>query len=1186
MKQRFSALDVQVISHELHAHLLSHRLSNIHDLSSRTFQFKFQSSATQTRHILIVDSGFRCHLTNFARTTASSPSGFVEKLRKCLKTRRVTGVRQVGSDRVIELQFGVVDSAAGTGAVVDAGKAIPGVGGYRLFFEFFAGGNIILTDAVFNIITLLRIVPEGPNQKKVARGEVYNISSERQAFGVNKITRDQIVSALTSHVEKREKEGQRTEEDLKDWQKKKLKKTRKDEGLNRVLGAVMTEFSATLIEHCLLSVGMNPELKVADVVGDDGAIDRVFGSLEMGEKIVKDIISNKEVTGWIIAKKPVPKTDKPEETTDKKKKKKKKVAFGEAEIKEAEEDLDALLEDDADIIPQTDASGFRYDDFHPFLPVQFQDKPNIHTIPIPSYNKTVDSFFSSIESQKLEQRTAEKKAVAAKRLANARNEHKTKIESLQQKQELHVRKAQAIEANVERVEEVIDAVNGLIAQGMDWTEIKNLIEREKSGGNVVAEMVVDVRFMENVVVVRLYEEEEGEDSDEDGIGSEEEEEEEVKEKEKKGSWLDIDIDLASTGYANARAYYDQRRSAAVKEEKTLQSSAKALKSTERKIQKDLKQAYKAEKLELRTFRRQGWWEKFYWFRSLEGYLVLGAKDPTQADMLYKKYFKRGDVWVHADVPGSCHVLVKNKIEDMKAPIPPGTLSQAGALAVASSDAWEKKQVISAWWAEYDQVGKIGAGGVVLGNGEFSVKGEKKWLPPAMLVMGFAVGWLVADGEEFGEEEIDEREIDGGQELASISEQPADSNEQQDDESDDEEFPDAKLDSEADMSSDVKPGLEPSAKDDSDDEEFPDAKVEEEQDTQPSQEELEEEEDTVESLPNGHEIHPSLINRTAASSPSPSIASTSVATRHLSAKEKRDIKKSKMKGMSLPASALATPNGSMPPIGRKQMKAAAAPRSLSSKTAQQQQVRGKKGKAKKIAEKYADQDEEDRALALKLLGNAKKETDAAMDAFEKEKEKKEARTRENEERQLRLKLQVEKMRAQVLADEAVRKENADKLLDFEEDLDEGNALKMVDLKRVVPEVKAGDMDRVVDAIPICAPWAALQRFEWKVKLQPGTQKKGKAIREVVERWGKEVVEKKPRRPKEGDKGGEAGGQLSEMAEKVKREKELVRAWKETDLVQCVPVGKVKVMTPGMGDDKGKGGKGGGKSGGGAGKKGKK
>ncbi|KAJ6262624.1 hypothetical protein Dda_3436 [Drechslerella dactyloides] len=1165
MKQRFSSLDVQVISHELHSSLISHRLSNIHDLSSRTFQFKFQSSAMQTRHVLVVDSGFRCHLTGFARTTASSPSGFVEKLRKCLKTRRVTAVRQVGADRIIEIQFGIV--AAGDGEA--AKDRIPGVGGYRLFFEFFASGNIILTDAALKIIALLRIVPEGPNQQKVAKGETYTLEDGR-AFGAGKVTRERLLETLQAHVEKREKEVQKGDDGLKDWQKKKLKKTRKDDGVNRVLGASMPDFGTALVEHCLLSVGVEPDLKAAEALNDSAAVDSIFEAIQLAEKTLAEITSVKEVTGWIIAKKPTPKSDKPDAADKKVSKKKKKVAFGDADAKAAEEDLDAILDEEA--IPQTDASGFIYDDFHPFLPIQFTDKPNVHTIPVTSYNKTVDSFFSSIESQKMEQRTAEKKAQAAKRLANARSEHKSKIESLHQAQDLHVRKAQAIEANIARVEEAVDAVNGLIAQGMDWGEIRSLIDRERKSGNVVAEMIMDVKFMENIVTIRLYEDDEESDDedDESGASDSDDGDDEVP---KRRSHLDIDIDLSLTGYANARTYYDQKRSAVVKETKTLQSSAKALKSTERKIQKDLKQAYKAEKMELRSFRRQGWWEKFYWFVSSEGYLVLGAKDPTQADMLYKKYFKRGDVWVHADVPGSCHVVVKNKVADMKAPVPPGTLGQAGSLAVASSDAWDKKQVISAWWAEYEQVGKMGAGGSVLGVGEFAVKGEKKWLPPAMLVMGFAVGWLMEGDDGSGNAEVEE----------TVPEEAVEQQEDEEEEEEEEEFPDIKLESEGDASSSARDDIPPA--DDSDDEEFPDAKLDDlsTDSQQLSQEEQLEEEDTVHPLFDGRDIHPSLINRTAASSPSPSIASTATGTRHLSAKEKRDIKKAKAKGLSLPASALTTPNGSVPPIGRRQMKPPPAPRNLSSKLAHQQQVRGKKGKAKKIAEKYADQDDEDRALALKLLGNAKKDSDPA-DAEEREKaaeNERLAKIREAEERQIRLKLQVEKMRAQVLAGEDARRETADRPLSFEEDLDE-DALRMADLRRLVPEVRgSGAVQRVVDAIPICAPWSALQKFEWKVKLQPGTQKKGKAIREVVERWGKENTDKRPRK---GEKGGEAteGAAVDELAEKVRRQKEMVRAWREAEIVQGVPVGKVKVMMPGLLEEKGQkgGGKGGGK------KKGKK
>ncbi|KAG9726942.1 hypothetical protein KCU96_g20002, partial [Aureobasidium melanogenum] len=139
MKQRFSSLDVKVIAHELSSALVSLRVSNIYDLSSRIFLFKF--AKPERREQLIIDSGFRCHLTTFARATAAAPSPFITRLRKYLRTRRVTSVSQIGTDRIIDIQFSD--------------------GQYHLFLEFYAGGNIVLTDNELNIIGLLRNVDEG-----------------------------------------------------------------------------------------------------------------------------------------------------------------------------------------------------------------------------------------------------------------------------------------------------------------------------------------------------------------------------------------------------------------------------------------------------------------------------------------------------------------------------------------------------------------------------------------------------------------------------------------------------------------------------------------------------------------------------------------------------------------------------------------------------------------------------------------------------------------------------------------------------------------------------------------------------------------------------------------------------------------------------------------------------------------
>ncbi|KAK3081658.1 hypothetical protein LTS18_004189, partial [Coniosporium uncinatum] len=109
------------------------------------------------------------------------------------------------------------------------------------------------------------------------------------------------------------------------------------------------------------------------------------------------------------------------------------------------------------------------------------------------------------------------------------------------------------------------------------------------------------------------------------------------------------------------------------------------------------------------------------------------------------------------------------------------------------------------------------------------------------------------------------------------------------------------------------------------------------------------------------------------------------------------------------------------------------------------------------------------------------------------------------------------------------------------------------------------DELVAAIPVCAPWSALGNYKYKVKLQPGSQKKGKAMREILGAW---------------DAAAKVGRNVDERAEDGERmwprEVELVRAFKETEVVGVVPVRTMRVMMQGGG-----GGKGGGAGGKGAG-----
>jgi len=61
---------------------------------------------------LLIESGIRIHTTDFIRNKKDLPSGFSMKLRKHLRTKKLTFIKQLGMDRVIDIQFGRDEFAA------------------------------------------------------------------------------------------------------------------------------------------------------------------------------------------------------------------------------------------------------------------------------------------------------------------------------------------------------------------------------------------------------------------------------------------------------------------------------------------------------------------------------------------------------------------------------------------------------------------------------------------------------------------------------------------------------------------------------------------------------------------------------------------------------------------------------------------------------------------------------------------------------------------------------------------------------------------------------------------------------------------------------------------------------------------------------------------------------------------
>lgn len=120
---------------------------------------------------------------------------------------------------------------------------------------------------------------------------------------------------------------------------------------------------------------------------------------------------------------------------------------------------------------------------------------------------------------------------------------------------------------------------------------------------------------------------------------------------------------------------------------------------------------------IKSFRKE-WFEKFRWFRSSEGYLVIAGKDAAQNELIFKKYLEPEDLVLHAEIQGSPLVVIKNGKaagED--------TIREAANFAACFSRAWKIKVVPRVYWVYKDQVKKLGS----LPLGSFFIEGSKHFV---------------------------------------------------------------------------------------------------------------------------------------------------------------------------------------------------------------------------------------------------------------------------------------------------------------------------------------------------------------------------------------------------------------------------------------------------------------------------
>ncbi|MDV3103398.1 ribosome rescue protein RqcH [Thermococcus waiotapuensis] len=353
---------------------------------------------------------------------------------------------------------------------------------------------------------------------------------------------------------------------------------------------------------------------------------------------------------------------------------------------------------------------FKDGNMHDVVPIELKVYGGLEKKYFSTFSEALDEYFGRITVEKARIEQTQKLEAKKKQLLMTLAKQEEMLKGFEKAMKENQELGDLIYANYPVVERLLGEFKRA-TEKLGWEEFKKRIEEGKKAGNRVALMVKEIDPKEKAVTVEL-------------------EGREVK--------LHLDKSLGE----NAELYYENAKKFRHKYEGAL----KAYEDTRRKIEEIEKLIEEEMKKELNVRRIEGrkkkWFEKFRWFVSSEGFLVLAGKDANTNEILVKKHMDKNDLYCHADVYGAPHVVIKDGQKAGEK-----TIFEACQFAVSMSRAWSQALYSAdAYWAYPEQVTKQAPSGEYLGKGAFMVYGKRNWLHG--LPLKLAVGVVNYEGEDF------------------------------------------------------------------------------------------------------------------------------------------------------------------------------------------------------------------------------------------------------------------------------------------------------------------------------------------------------------------------------------------------------------------------------------------------------
>ena len=363
-------------------------------------------------------------------------------------------------------------------------------------------------------------------------------------------------------------------------------------------------------------------------------------------------------------------------------------------------------------------------DATPF-PLEEHEREGLDSEAADTFNAAVDGYFHRLEraddDDSAEEAASSRPDFEAEIAKQKRiiDQQEGAIEDFEEQAETERRRAELLYANYDLVDEVLSTVREARADDVPWDEIRETLAAGAERGIPAAEAVVDVDGAAGTVTVELDDTE-----------------------------VAVDVDTGVEKNAD-RLYTEAKR---IEEKKA--GALAAIENTREELEavKQRRDAWEADdgddadtedgdeseetdrdwlsmaSIPIRA--SEEWYERFRWFHTADGFLVIGGRNADQNEAIVTKYLDKHDRFFHTQAHGGPVTVLKatGPSEPSEAvDFPDTTLDQAAQFAVSYASTWkEGRYAGEAYMVTPDQVSKTPESGEYIEKGSFVIRGDRTY----------------------------------------------------------------------------------------------------------------------------------------------------------------------------------------------------------------------------------------------------------------------------------------------------------------------------------------------------------------------------------------------------------------------------------------------------------------------------